>query len=178
MNTEFKKEDCCNDAAFNMSSYYDSTIKCCKCKIGPTGPTGSGIIEAFATATVRNKSIDIIPAGTNIGTSGFGATLAVGPGLNISGTDITLTNAGFYLISFSVNITTPTIAGVRVVINGISNINILTLEPTSAKTSWNLTQIVQINSGDQLSLQFYGVTATVQIVSDSVGANMTLVKLL
>jgi len=97
-------------------------------------------------------------------------------GITVNGTNtvFTVTEAGRYYISFTVNVTVAIAVGARVTING-TPVDELTRAPLLS-TSFNGEAIVTLAANDQLTLELFGVLADT-VLQDGLGAGLTIIRL-
>lgn len=130
-----------------------------QCSMNAQNTTGQAITVAVAGTD--------IPLPSNQNLDGFT--------VNAANTIFTVPVTGTYLVSYQVNTTTASLLSTRVLRNG-NAIPGSIFTPTTPVSSFTATTIVQLNAGDQLELQFFGV-ATTATLQGGVGASLTVIRL-
>jgi len=97
-------------------------------------------------------------------------------GITVNGTNtvFTVTEAGRYYISFTVNVTVAVAVGARVTING-TPVDELTRAPLLS-TSFSGEAIVTLAANDQLTLELFGLLADTTLQT-GLGAGLTIIRL-
>lgn len=152
---------------------------------GPTGPTGPSITATSAFAA--NTTTSAFAANTT------GSTLAVvvggtliplpdsqvlSPGITVNGanTVFTVTNAGRYQLSYNVNTTAALASGTRLLINGTPN-TASTVAPVVSLSHFANEILLNLNAGDTISLQMFGIASVATLLPGSAGATLSITRL-
>ena len=152
---------------------------------GPTGPTGPSITATSAFAA--NTTTSAFAANTT------GSTLAVvvggtliplpdsqvlSPGITVNGanTVFTVTNAGRYQLSYNVNTTAALASGTRLLINGTPN-TASTVAPVVSLSHFANEILLNLNAGDTISLQMFGIASAATLLPGSAGATLSITRL-
>lgn len=141
---------------------------------GPTGPTGtSEISSAMSALNITASTISVTTDGTNI-------PLPVQPyvngfTVNATNTEFTATQAGTYLISYDIKMTSGLPMSSRVTLNGAPLPNSINTSSTSTN-EYSVTFMQTLAAGDVLSLQLYGVNAPVTLQTGT-GASLNIIKI-
>lgn len=144
---------------------------------GPPGPPGTSVTNnsMYASNTV-GSTIAVLLGGTNIPLPN---NQSLG-GFTVNGGNNTFTvpASGRYYITYQMSTTVALLAGSRIMLNGSTVIPGSIVSPAVSTSSYNNDLIVSLNAGDRLSLQFYGLLATVILTgSGSRGAALTIIRL-
>ena len=139
---------------------------------GPTGATGSALTDTFASAT--NTNGDPI-AVTVIGTKVPLPTQNLSNVTSTGGTDFTVTQAGSYLVSYSVNVTAALLMSACVFVDGSCEGTLLHANVLSV-SNYNGQSILNLTAGQTLSLQLYGLLGAATLQGGA-GARMSIVRL-
>lgn len=145
--------------------------------VGPTGPPGTSVTSQsmYASNTV-GSTIAVLLGGTNIPLPN---NHSLG-GFTVNGGNNTFTvpASGRYYITYQMSTTVALLAGSRIMLNGSTAIPGSIVSPAVSTSSYNNDLIVSLNAGDRISLQFYGLLATVILVgSGARGAALTIIRL-
>jgi hypothetical protein len=144
---------------------------------GITGATGTSLTtnSMFAGNTV-GSTILVVLGGTSV-------PLPSNQNLDsftVNGTNTTFTvpATGRYYITYQINTTAALLAGSRLNLNGTTPIPGSTISPAVAASSYNNDVIVSLTVGDTITLQLFGLLATVVLTGGgSTGAALTIIRL-
>lgn len=92
-----------------------------------------------------------------------------------SSTLFTVHETGIYYISYTINLTSDLLMGSRITRNGISIMQ-SDEAPIKSKSHFHAQFIEQLNAGDMLNLQLYGVLGAATLAQGN-GASLTIIKL-
>lgn len=148
--------------------------------IGEQGPKGDPGDPAtnFTTTHMsaihtRGIGIDVVTSGTNIPLNG--ANVLSGFTANPTFDTYTVEETGTYFLTYNIKTRDETTVKARVIRNGALLSG--TVRSSSVPTSnISLSIIVNLNEGDQISLQLYDLTANVTLQGGS-GASLVLIRL-
>ncbi|MED1634324.1 hypothetical protein NQS36_13265 [Bacillus sp. C1(2022)] len=143
---------------------------------GATGATGTSVTEnsMYASNTIGSTILVVlggspIPLPNNQSLDGFIA--------NGSNTTFTVPVTGRYYLSYQINTTASLLAGSRLTLNG-SPISGSIISPAVAISSYNNDVIANLQAGDNISLQLFGLVATVILLGgESTGAALSVIRL-
>jgi hypothetical protein len=88
----------------------------------------------------------------------------------------TIDTEGRYRISYHVNVTVALIMGTRILINGTGVVQ-STVSSLVGLSSFTNEILIDISSGDTVSLQLFGLTGPAILLGDSVGASLMIMRL-
>ncbi len=144
---------------------------------GPIGPTGATGIAGFAQAlNVYNPigpSIAVTVAGVPVP---FPST-TINQGFTANGTfdTFTVTNAGTYLITYTIRIVEPQAYQTRVLVNG-AEVPASLFDPGTTSGIYDVTFGTELDAGDTLQVQLYAIAQTATLASGN-GATLTILRL-
>ena len=148
---------------------------CCAYIDGPTGPTGPNITatSAFA-ANTTGATLAVVVGGTLIP---LPDSQVLSPGITVNGanTVFTVTNAGRYQLSYNVN-TTASLASGTLLINGTPN-TASTVAPVVSLSHFANEILLNLNAGDTISLQMFGIASAATLLPGSAGATLSITRL-
>jgi hypothetical protein len=100
------------------------------------------------------------------------------PDITVNGanTVFTVNTAGRYLLSYNVNITTTLASRTRLLING-APITVSTVAPSVPLSHFSNEILWDLNAGDTVSLQMFGVISTITLLPGSAGATLSITRL-
>lgn len=88
----------------------------------------------------------------------------------------TVTNAGRYQISYNVNTTASLASGTRLLINGAAN-TASTVAPAVSLSHFSNEILLNLNAGDTVSLQMFGIASVATLLPGSAGAALSITRL-
>ncbi|MEH7762822.1 collagen-like protein, partial [Bacillus pumilus] len=161
---------------------------------GSTGSTGlTGVTGATGSTGITGPTGTIVTANSMYASNTSGSTVLV----VLGGTAVSLPNnqsldgftasggntiftvpvSGRYFITYQVNTNAALLAGTRLVNSG-SAIPGSILTPALSASTYNVSLITTLAAGNQISLQIFGLVATVVLLGGgSVGAALTIIRL-
>ena len=143
---------------------------------GPTGPTGPSITatSAFA-ANTTGSTLAVVAGGTLIP---LPDSQSLSPDITVNGanTVFTVTNAGRYQLSYNVNTTASLASGTRLLINGTPN-TASTVAPVVSLSHFANEILLNLNAGDTISLQMFGIASVATLLPGSAGATLSITRL-
>lgn len=146
---------------------------------GPTGPTGANFTTttSFAANTSSAVALTILAGGTAIPLPD-NQVLPAGITVNGANTVFTVSTAGRYRISYSINLTAAVLIGSRVVINTTTPVPASTISAVLSLSSFKAEFITDLAAGTTVELQLFGA-ATVSLLtgSGSQGAALMIMRL-
>ena len=158
---------------------------------GSTGPTGvlglpkywtyrsTGSIVTTNSMFANNTSggsVSVVLGGTNI-------PLANNQSLgnftvNASNDVFTIPVTGRYHLTYQVNTTTALLAGTRLLLNASTPIPGSIFSPTLSTSNYSNNLITNLNAGNTISLQLFGILSVVNLVGGgSTGASLTIIRI-
>ena len=143
---------------------------------GPTGPTGPNVTATSAFAANTSGSvISVILGGTPVP---LPDSQFLSPDITVNGanTVFTVNAAGLYQLSYNVNTTAALASGTRLLINGVAN-TASTVAPVVSLSHFSNEILVNLNAGDTVSLQMFGVVSTATLLPGSAGATLSITRL-
>lgn len=144
--------------------------------IGPTGPDGKSVTDtsAFATNT-SGAAVSVATEGTLVPLPN-GQLLSPDIKANADSTIFTVDTAGRYHITYSVNTSDSLAGGTRLLINGAPDLA-STVAPLVSLRHFSGEIIVDLAAGNTVSLQMFGVIASVNLLPNSAGATLSITRL-
>ena len=143
---------------------------------GPTGPTGPNVTatSAFA-ANTSGTVLTVILAGTLVPLPN---SQILPPDITVNGanTVFTVNTAGRYQLSYAINTTVALASGTRLLINGTPNVA-STVAPAVSLSHFSNEILVNLNPGDTVSLQMYGIASVATLLPGSAGAALSITRL-
>ncbi|MES9766593.1 BclA C-terminal domain-containing protein, partial [Bacillus altitudinis] len=143
---------------------------------GDTGPTGTSFTTNSMYASNTSGSTVLVVLGGTAVTLPNNQSL---DGFTVSGgnTVFTVPVSGRYFITYQVNTSAALLAGTRVINNGTPIAGSI-LTPALSTSTYNVSLITTLAAGNQISLQIFGLVATVVLLGGgSVGAALTIIRL-
>ncbi|MFE0613042.1 BclA C-terminal domain-containing protein, partial [Bacillus altitudinis] len=143
---------------------------------GATGPTGTSFTTNSMYASNTSGSTVLVVLGGTAVTLPNNQSL---DGFTVSGgnTVFTVPVSGRYFITYQVNTSAALLAGTRVINNGTPIAGSI-LTPALSTSTYNVSLITTLAAGNQISLQIFGLVATVVLLGGgSVGAALTIIRL-
>ncbi|KML62004.1 hypothetical protein VL19_08380, partial [Bacillus stratosphericus] len=143
---------------------------------GDTGPTGTSLTTNSMYASNTSGSTVLVVLGGTAVTLPNNQSL---DGFTVSGgnTVFTVPVSGRYFITYQVNTNAALLAGTRVINNGTPIAGSI-LTPALSTSTYNVSLITTLAAGNQISLQIFGLVATVVLLGGgSVGAALTIIRL-
>ena len=83
---------------------------------------------------------------------------------------------GLYHLSYNVNTTVALACGTRLLINGTANIA-STIAPLVSLSHFSNDILLNMNAGDTISLQLFGIASVATLLPNSAGAALTITRL-
>lgn len=179
---------------------------CCD-PLGPTGPTGetgatgptgvtgiTGVTGATGVTGVTGPTGPIVTANSMYASNTTGSTILVILGgtliplpsnqslgtftVNGANTVFTVPVTGRYYLTYQINPTASLLAGSRLLLNGSTPIPSSIITPALSISSYNNDVFANLTAGDTISLQLYGLIATVTLTGGgSLGAALSNIRL-
>ena len=145
---------------------------------GPTGPTGPNVTatNAFA-ANTQGDAIPVIVAGVSVPLPN---NQVLSPDITVNGKNDTFTvnTAGRYRISYNINTTLALGVGSRLMISGKTNkASDIKPAPLNPLSRFANDILVDLEAGDEVTLQLYGLLGGATLLPGSVGASLSMVRL-
>ncbi|UVI33833.1 hypothetical protein L1F29_32805 [Paenibacillus spongiae] len=102
----------------------------------------------------------------------------LGTGITVDGSNtvFTVSEAGTYYISYSINLTASLLASSRLLINGMQDTP-STVSPMLSRDHFLASTIVNLQAGSTVSLQLFGLLGAATLLSNSQGAALTIIKI-
>ncbi|WP_437435419.1 BclA C-terminal domain-containing protein, partial [Bacillus pumilus] len=143
---------------------------------GSTGPTGSSLTtNSMYASNTSGSTVLVVLGGTAVSLPNNQSL----DGFTVSGgnTVFTVPVSGRYFITYQVNTNAALLAGTRVINNGIPIPGSI-LSPALSIANYNVSLITTLSAGNQISLQIFGLLATVVLLGGgSVGASLCIIRL-
>lgn len=100
------------------------------------------------------------------------------PDITVNGanTAFTVNAAGRYQLSYNVNTTAALASGVRLLINGAPN-TASTVAPVASLSHFSNEILLNLNAGDTVSLQMFGIASAATLLPGSAGATLSITRL-
>lgn len=100
------------------------------------------------------------------------------PDITVNGanTVFTVATAGRYQLSYSVNTTAALASGTRLLINGAPN-TASTVAPVLSLSHFSNEILLDLNAGDTVSLQMFGIASAATLLPNSAGATLSITRL-
>ena len=97
------------------------------------------------------------------------------PDITVNGanTVFTVNTAGRYQLSYNINTTAALASGTRLLINGTPN-PASTLAPVVSLSHYANEILLNLNAGDTVSLQMFGIASAVTLLPGSAGATLSI----
>ena len=145
---------------------------------GPTGPTGPNVTatNAFA-ANTQGDAIPVIVDGVSVPLPN---NQILSPDITVNGKNDTFTvnTAGRYRISYNINTTLALGVGSRLMISGKTNkASDIKPAPLNPLSRFANDILVDLEAGDEVTLQLYGLLGGATLLPGSVGASLSMVRL-
>ena len=96
--------------------------------------------------------------------------------VNGAGTIFTVSTTGRYQLSYDINTTAGLASGTRLLING-APITASTVAPLLSLSHFSSELLLDLNAGDTVSLQMFGVVSGATLLPGSAGASLTILRL-
>ena len=96
--------------------------------------------------------------------------------VNGAGTIFTVNTTGRYQLSYDINTTAGLASGTRLLING-APITASTVAPLLSLSHFSNELLLDLNAGDTVSLQMFGVVSGATLLPGSAGASLTILRL-
>lgn len=158
---------------------YFPGILCCAYILAPTGPTGATGPNVTATsafaANTQGTPVTVVVGGTLVP---LPDVQVLSPDITVNGanTVFTVNTAGRYQLSYNVNTTASLASGTRLLINGTPNVA-STVAPAVSLSHFSNEILVNLNPGDTVSLQMYGIASVATLLPGSAGAALSITRL-
>ncbi|MEC3763518.1 BclA C-terminal domain-containing protein, partial [Bacillus pumilus] len=152
---------------------------------GITGPTGvTGLTGSTGPIVTANSMYASNTSGSTVLVVLGGAAVSLPNNQSLDGftasggnTIFTVPVSGRYFITYQVNTSAALLAGTRLISSG-SAIPGSILTPALSVSTYNVSLITTLAAGNQISLQIFGLVATVVLLGGgSVGAALTIIRL-
>ncbi|MEH7800040.1 collagen-like protein, partial [Bacillus pumilus] len=152
---------------------------------GITGPTGvTGLTGSTGPIVTANSMYASNTSGSTVLVVLGGAAVSLPNNQSLDGftasggnTIFTVPVSGRYFITYQVNTSAALLAGTRLINSG-SAIPGSILTPALSVSTYNVSLITTLAAGNQISLQIFGLVATVVLLGGgSVGAALTIIRL-
>ena len=130
--------------------------------------------SAFA-ANTSGTALTVLVGGTLVPLPD-GQLLSPDITVNGANTVFTVTNAGRYQISYNVNTTASLASGTRLLINGAAN-TASTVAPAVSLSHFSNEILLNLNAGDTVSLQMFGIASVATLLPGSAGAALSITRL-
>ena len=140
-----------------------------------------GLLEPNITATsafaanTSGTALTVLVGGTLVPLPD-GQLLSPDITVNGANTVFTVTNAGRYQISYNVNTTASLASGTRLLINGAAN-TASTVAPAVSLSHFSNEILLNLNAGDTVSLQMFGIASVATLLPGSAGAALSITRL-
>ena len=147
---------------------------------GPTGPTGPAGTAATATAAyLANTSVQTVNVLTGGAAISMSDIVQNSPDISVlNGKELTVNTPGRYLISYNVNTSLPSNAGARLMINGTANeASVIAPSAIVPKSHFSAEIIVELTAKSTVSLQMFGILASIALLPGSGSANLSVIRL-
>ena len=141
-----------------------------------TGPTGPNVTATSAyAANTGGTVITVILAGTLVPLPN---AQLLSPDITVNGanTVFTVNTAGRYRLSYDINTTVALASGARLLINGAAN-TASTVAPLVSLSHFANEILLDLNAGDTVSLQMFGIASVATLLPGSAGASLTILRL-
>ncbi|WP_342512034.1 hypothetical protein MKY34_15545 [Sporosarcina sp. FSL K6-1522] len=143
---------------------------------GATGPTGTSVTSnSMYASNTTGSTIVVLLGGTSIPLPNNQSL----DGFTVNGANTTFTvpSTGRYYVTYQISTTVSLLASSRLLLNGSTPIPGSIVSPALAASSYNNDLIVSLSAGDTLSLQFFGLLATIILVGGgATGAALTIIR--
>ena len=96
--------------------------------------------------------------------------------VNAANTVFTVNTAGRYRLAYTLNTSTALASGTRLLINGTPN-QASTVAPSLSLSHFSNEIIVDLNAGDTISLQMFGVIGSATLLPGAAGATLSITRL-
>ena len=143
---------------------------------GPAGPTGPSVTatSAFA-ANTSGSALNVSLLGTLVP---LPDSQVLSPDITVNGanTVFTVNTSGRYRLSYTINTTLALASGTRLLINNTPN-QASTLAPLLSLSHFSNEIIVDLNAGDTISLQMFGISTPTTLLPGAAGATLSITRL-
>lgn len=95
---------------------------------------------------------------------------------NAGSTVFTVQTAGRYQLSYDINTTVALASGTRLLINGVAN-TASTVAPLVSLSHFSNEILLDLNAGDTVSLQMFGIASVATLLPGSAGASLSITRL-
>jgi len=138
---------------------------------GAVGPAGTAQLSYGAFASDTGVVVAVVLGGTALPLSQTAAD-----GASVSVTNVTVTNAGTYRLSYCVRTTSATLAATRLTLNGSPVAGSAIVPVSSPENTYCRSTITAITAGSTIQVQLFGMLGAVTLLSSG-GAELTLERL-
>ena len=140
----------------------------------PTGPTGPALSSAFA-ANTSGSLLPVVVLGVPVP---LPDSQVLSPDITVNGanTVFTVNTSGRYRLSYTINTTLALASGTRLLINNTPN-QASTLAPLLSLSHFSNEIIVDLNAGDTISLQMFGISTPATLLPGAAGATLSITRL-
>ena len=143
---------------------------------GPTGPTGLSVTATSAFAANTSGSVlNVALLGTLVPLPN---SQVLSPDITVNGanTVFTVNTSGRYQLSYTINTTLALASGTRLLISNTPN-QASTLAPLLSLSHFSNEIIVDLNAGDTISLQMFGISTPATLLPGAAGATLSITRL-
>lgn len=143
---------------------------------GPTGATGPNVTATSAFAANTSGTVLAVVVGGTLVPLPDSQLLSPDITVNAGNTVFTVSNAGRYQLSYNVNTTASLASGTRLLINGTPN-TASTVAPVVSLSHFSNEILLNLNAGDTISLQMFGIASAATLLPGSAGATLSITRL-
>ena len=143
---------------------------------GPTGPTGLSVTATSAFAANTSGSVlNVALLGTLVPLPN---SQVLSPDITVNGanTVFTVNTSGRYQLSYTINTTLALASGTRLLISNTPN-QASTLAPLLSLSHFSNEILVDLNAGDTISLQMFGISTPTTLLPGASGATLSITRL-
>ena len=143
---------------------------------GPTGPTGLSVTATSAFAANTSGSVlNVALLGTLVPLPN---SQVLSPDITVNGanTVFTVNTPGRYQLSYTINTTLALASGTRLLISNTPN-QASTLAPLLSLSHFSNEILVDLNAGDTISLQMFGISTPTTLLPGASGATLSITRL-
>ena len=138
---------------------------------GAAGPAGTAQLSYGGFVNDTGAVVAVVLGGTALPLSQTAAD-----GVSVSVTNVTVTNAGTYRLSYCVRTTSATLAATRLTLNGSPVAGSAIVPVSSAENTFCRSTITAITAGSTIQVQLFGMLGAATLLSSG-GAELTLERL-
>ena len=143
---------------------------------GPTGATGPNVTATSAFAANTSGTVLAVVVGGTLVPLPDSQLLSPDITVNAGNTVFTVSSAGRYQLSYNVNTTASLASGPRLLINGTPN-TASTVAPIVSLSHFSNEILLNLNAGDTISLQMFGIASAATLLPGSAGATLSITRL-